>query len=214
MNKDYCDITLILDESGSMWARQQDVIGGVNGFLKSQREQPGKCTVSLFKFNTTCTPLYVGKPVGEVEDLNTTTYYPGGNTALLDTVGFAIDEAGSRFRNMKEDERPAKVIMVIVTDGEENSSKVRTKQSVREAIERQRNVYKWEFVFLGANVDAFAEAGGLGILGTHTYSYMPTPVGVANAYATLATNTTSYRSGQTSGMAFTQEQRDHATSPV
>src|SRR5262245_7303109 len=94
MREDYCDITLVLDESGSMEPLQQDTIGGVNHFLEEQRKQPGKCVVTVMKFADNPRPVYVGRPVSEAPNLDVASYTPNGNTALLDAVGVAIDEAG------------------------------------------------------------------------------------------------------------------------
>lgn len=209
MRQDYCDITLILDESGSMCSLQSDTIGGVNRFLSEQNNQPGKCVVSLITFNHEHRHIYLGQHISHAPSLTKESYRPSGSTALLDAVGFAIDEAGSRFKNMAEQDRPSKVLFVIVTDGEENCSKLRTKAQVKDAIERQQNIYKWEFVFMGANVDAFSEAGGLGISKDSTLQYTNSPIHVARMYHSLSANTVNFRAGgQSATMNFTQEQRD------
>jgi hypothetical protein len=208
MRNDYCDVTIVLDESGSMEPFQQDTIGGVNRFLKEQRELPGKCTLSLMKFNHEDRPVFTGRPIAEAPDLTAETYQPTGNTALLDALGRAITEAGDRFRAMSEADRPGKVIVLVVTDGEENSSRTWTKEKIKEAVERQIHIYKWEFVFLGANVDAFAEAGGLGMLGSHTMQTHATRQSVASSYISASLNTAKFRSGASSSMAWTDEQRE------
>ena len=207
MRQDYCDITLVLDESGSMEPLENDTIGGVNKFLSDQRKQPGKCVCSIMKFNHEDHPVFTGRPIQEAPDLTTGTYSPNGNTALLDALGRAITEAGDRFRAMAETERPGKVIVVVITDGEENSSRRYTKSQVKEMIERQTNTYKWEFVFLGANIDAFAEAGGLGIGAGHALHYQATPRGLRLALGELTANSADYRIGKKSSMAWTDQQR-------
>jgi len=207
MRQDYCDITLVLDESGSMEPLQKDTIGGVNAFLADQRKQPGKCVCSIMKFNHEDHPVFTGRPVQEAPDLTLATYSPNGNTALLDALGRAITEAGDRFRAMPETERPGKIIVVVITDGEENSSRRYTKEQVKGMIVRQTNVYKWEFVFLGANIDAFAEAGGLGVGAGHTFQYAPNSAGVRHALGRLSENTVSYTGGGRASMAWTEQQR-------
>lgn len=207
MRDDYCDITLILDKSGSMEPLQSETIKGVNGFLKSQRALPGKCVVSLIQFDTNVQTTYLGRPVAEAPDLMPDTYQPGGYTALLDAVGCGIDELGGRLKAMPVAERPGKVVVVIVTDGEENSSHQYKKEAVKSAITVQKDVYRWEFVFLGANVDAFAEAGAMNVPLTHTLQTHSTPDSVVAAYASLATNATAYRSGISETMAWSAEQR-------
>jgi len=186
---------------------QMDTIGGVNRFLKTQREQPGKCVITIMKFADMPRAVYTGRPIAEAEDLNTTNYSPNGNTALFDAVGQAIDEAGSRFKAMKEADRPGKVLFVIVTDGEENSSRIRKKDQIKAMIELQQNVYKWEFVFMGANIDAFAESAAIGVGGGKTLQSHATPQSVAHGYFSLAMNTSGYRSGLKADMDWTEEQR-------
>jgi hypothetical protein len=207
MRDDYCDVTIVLDESGSMEPLQKDTIGGVNRFLKDQRALPGKCTLSLLKFSHVDRPVFTGRPIAEAPDLTAETYQPNGNTALLDALGRAIMEAGSRLRVMSEADRPGKVIIMVVTDGEENSSRTWTKEKIKVAVEHQTNLYKWEFVFLGANIDAFAEAGALGMLGSHTMQTHPTRQSVASSYSSASFNTAKFRSGASSSMAWTDEQR-------
>jgi hypothetical protein len=207
MRDDYCDVTIVLDESGSMEPLQQDTIGGVNQFLKEQRALPGQCTLSLLKFNHEDRPVFTGRPIAEAPDLTIGTYQPSGNTALLDALGRAIMEAGGRLRAMSEADRPGKVIIMVVTDGEENSSRTWTRDQIKKAVEHQISVYKWEFVFLGANVDAFAEAGALGMLASHSMQTHPTRRSVASSYSSASLNTANFRSGASSSMAWTDEQR-------
>jgi uncharacterized protein YegL len=207
MRQDYCDIILVLDESGSMAPLQMDTIGGINKFLQTQREQPGKCVITIMKFADMPRPVYTGRPIAKTEDLNVTNYNPDGNTALLDAVGQAIDEAGSRFKAMKETDRPGKVIFVIVTDGEENSSRIRKKDQIKAMIELQQNVYKWEFVFMGANIDAFAESAAIGMSSRKTLQSYATARSVGGGYSSLALNTSNYRSGLKADMDWTEEQR-------
>ena len=208
MNNDYCDITLILDKSGSMGPLQKDTIGGVNRFLSDQRRLPGKCLISIVQFDTTYTSVYLGRPIADASDLTEATYQPGGSTALLDAVGWTIDEVGSRIKAISEQERPGKALIVIVTDGEENSSHQRSKDQVKQAIERQQKQYKWEFVFMGANVDAFAEAGGLGIFAANAFQTHPTQDSVMHAYANLSSNAAAYRGGTAQTMAWSGKQQD------
>jgi len=207
MRNEYCDVTIVLDESGSMEPLQQDTIGGVNQFIKDQRALPGQCTLSLLKFNHEDRPVFTGRPIAEVSLLTPETYQPNGNTALLDALGRAITEAGARLRAIAEADRPGKVIMMVVTDGEENSSRTWTREKIKEAVEHQTNVYKWEFVFLGANVDAFAEAGALGMPRSHSMQTHATRQSVKLSYGSASLNTANFRSGASKSMAWTDEQR-------
>lgn len=208
MRNDYCDVTIVLDESGSMEPLQHDTIGGVNQFLKEQRALPGKCTLSLLKFNHEDRPVFTGRPIAEAPDLTVETYQPTGYTALLDALGRGISEAGDRLRAMAEADRPGKVIILVVTDGAENSSRTWTKEQIKAAVSHQTHVYKWEFVFLGANVDAFAEAGALGMLGSHTMQTHSNKQSVRLSYSSASLNTANFRSGASSSMAWTKEQRE------
>lgn len=207
MDNNYCDITLLLDKSGSMYPLRMDTIAGINKFLAKQREVSGKCLVSLIQFNHGYHPVYLYKDVHTTTNLTNYDYLPEGLTALLDAVGRSITEAGARFAAMPEEQRPGKVIMVIITDGLENASNDWTIKEVKEAIERQTTVYKWEFVFLGSNIDAFKEADKLGIQGTHTMQMYATAASTNSMYDALTANTTNYRKGTNVTMAWSDEQR-------
>ena len=160
MRNDLTDITLILDSSGSMESCRSDAEGGLNNFIEEQKGQPGDALFTLVKFSTGYDFEHKAVPIGQVSKV---VLRPSGGTALLDAVGRGIIEAGQRLAAMPEEQRPGLVVFVILTDGEENSSRVFKKETVRKMIEEQTRVYSWQFVFLGANQDAFAEAGGIGI---------------------------------------------------
>jgi hypothetical protein len=160
MRQDLTDLTVVLDRSGSMHACRSDAEGGLNGLIAKQRELPGECTFTLVQFDTVYEFVHTAVPLRTVPHCS---LEPRGNTALLDAVGRAIVETGARLRVLPEPERPGLVVFVIVTDGQENSSHEYTKARVREMIEHQQSVYKWQFIYLGANQDAFAEAGGMGV---------------------------------------------------
>lgn len=208
MNSNYCDISIVLDRSGSMAVVRQDTIGGFNTFLCDQKAQPGKCTVTLVQFDDQYEPNYSGKPVGDAPELNEATYQPRGSTALLDAVGKTIVQTGERLAAMPESERPGKVIFVIITDGEENHSREFKKQQIKGMIEKQTNQWKWQFVYLGANVDAFAEAGSMGIATASAMNYTQNSMGTHALYASLSANTRNFRSGVTQDMAWNKADRD------
>ena len=208
MKEDYCDFTLIIDKSGSMGPLQMDTIGGINQFLNEQKLVPGECKASIILFDTTVQSLCLGRDIKEVSDLNTQTYSPGGATALLDAVGTGIRELGGRLSKMPEDQRPSKVVLVIATDGEENSSVKFTKQQIADMVKHQKEAYKWEFVFLGADINAFAEAQGLNVAHSHTIQTRSTPESTAHVYAAACSNLTSYRTGNKSDMSWEATQRE------
>lgn len=160
MRNDLTDLTVVLDRSGSMASCKTDAEGGVNEFIKKQKEQPGECLFTLVQFDDRYEKVYDARPIGDI----TISYVmqPRGMTALLDTLGRAITEAGVRLAAMPEASRPGLVIFVVITDGQENSSKEFTKAKIKEMLDVQQKVYNWQFTYLGANQDAFAEAGAIG----------------------------------------------------
>ena len=160
MPSDLTDVTVILDRSGSMELCREEAQNGVNHFVEEQQKEPGECLFSLVQFDSEYEFVRKGVPIADVREFK---LVPRGMTALLDAVGRAINETGERLAAMNEDDRPGLVVFVIVTDGQENASHEFTKAQVKEMIERQQKDYQWQFTFLGANQDAFAEAGAIGI---------------------------------------------------
>ena len=176
MRSDLTDITLVVDRSGSMSAIRDDAEGGVNTFIQEQAKQPGEALLTLVQFDTEYEFVHRAMPIKQVPPYTLT---PRGNTALLDAVGRAINETGERLAKMAERDRPGLVVFVITTDGQENSSKEFSKAQIKELIEQQHSKYNWQFTFLGANQDAFAEAGGMGIGYCGTANFAPDKVGAA-----------------------------------
>jgi hypothetical protein len=160
MRSDLTDITLVVDRSGSMAQVREDAEGGVNSFIEQQAKEPGEALLTLVQFDTEYEFLHKGVPISQVPKYE---LVPRGMTALLDAVGRAINETGERLAKMNEQDRPGLVIFVVMTDGLENSSKEFSKADIKAMIQRQQDTYNWHFTFLGANQDAFAEAGGMGI---------------------------------------------------
>lgn len=195
------EIVVVLDKSGSMARRQMDAIGGFNQFLQDQQAEPGEANLSLVQFDTTYSIIYSGKSIKEVESLTTETYRPGGNTALNDALARGIIETGKRLSDMSEDDRPDKVIIVVITDGQENSSKEHTKEQVKEMVLHQMEKYGWEFLYLGANVDAFDEAQQLGIKPDMAMNFAPSARGVRSALLGTSAAVRSYRKGGKEGLA-------------
>lgn len=160
MNANLTDITLVVDRSGSMADIQSDAEGGVNSFIEQQSQEPGEALLTLVQFDTEYEFLQRGVPIDQVPKYE---LHPRGMTALLDAVGRAINETGERLAKMPEAERPGLVVFVVMTDGLENSSVEFTKSQIRGMIEKQQNHYQWQFTFLGADQDAFAEASQMGM---------------------------------------------------
>lgn len=179
--KDAIEIVVVLDKSGSMGVIQNDTIGTLNTFIDEQKNLPKEAFFSLILFDTGYQMIHESLPIKSVPHLTTDTYTPGRCTALLDAVGRGIDSLGERLRNLKETNRPDKVIFVIITDGEENSSRHYTKDKIKSMIELQQNEYNWQFLFLGANIDAFAGAQNLGIQQRYAANYSHNSRGVRSA---------------------------------
>ena len=194
MRLNFSDVTVVLDRSGSMQSCRTDAEGGVNTFIEEQKKHPGECSFSLVEFDTEYNFVHKAKPIADVTPYK---LVPRGSTALLDAVGRAINETGERLASTKEDDRPSLVVFVIVTDGMENSSKEFTRSQIKEMIERQRNEYNWQFTFLGANQDAFAEAGSIGIAAASVGQYSTHKT--SGAFVAAASNVRRMRSARASG---------------
>jgi len=190
-----------------MTSTKSDAEGGLREFIAKQRVLPGECDVTLYRFDDEIERVFDKKPIQRVED-GDLKLEPRGSTALLDAMCRAIDEVGKRLRDTHGDERPEKVFVVTITDGHENASKYRY-TDVADRIKRQREVYGWEFLFIGSNQDAIATAGKLSILPQYSLSYAPNRVGTVNAYAAMA-NSVSYTRNTGKSYAFTVEDRESA----
>lgn len=197
------DITFVLDRSGSMSPVRDDVIGGFNTFLKEQREVPGEGFLTLVQFDHEYLPIYQAIPLREARELNHESYVPRGSTALLDAIGRSIIATGERLAAMPEHERPDQVLHVTFTDGLENHSREFTKAQIAEMITHQSEVYSWQFVYLGANQDAFAEAGSMGISRQSVSNYDAGQT--VTAYTAMSSAVTDFRtSGEKQSDSFFQ----------
>lgn len=187
------DITFILDRSGSMAHLVSDTIGGFNAFLAEQKKVAGAANVTLVSFADRPHTVYSAKELADVPKLTPENYVPAGNTALYDAICETVDAAGARFAAMPESERPGLVMVVIITDGEENHSRKFSREDVFQRITTQQDVYKWTFLFLGANQDAFTAAGAMGIPQNLAANFKATPSGVAASYESFSSSTASAR---------------------
>jgi hypothetical protein len=183
---DYTDITIILDRSGSMESVAADTIGGFNRFLDDQKTGHGSATITLVQFDDRYETVYSVAPIATAPPLTGDTFVPRGSTALLDAIGRTIDTTGARLAAMREEDRPEQVMMVILTDGEENASRHFDNDAIARRISHQRDVYSWEFVFLGANQDAIATASQMGVAAGSALSYAPSPVGTNAAFDSVS----------------------------
>jgi len=199
--KNATKIVMILDKSGSMSSVRSDTIGGFNTFIEEQKKVAGECNVTLVTFNHAYSDVFINKPLKDVELLNESTYATGGNTALLDAVGATIDKVGKELADMAEADRPEKVVFVIMTDGEENSSKEYNYSSIREKIKHQTEKYGWMFTFLGANIDAISVGANIGISKSFSANYTSNSAGTTAAYGTMSKKLCSVRCSATLGEA-------------
>lgn len=202
-------IAVVLDRSGSMQSCRADTIGGFNAFLEEQKKLPGYATLSLIQFDDQYETVYRNRELKEVAPLNEHTYVPRGGTALHDAIGRTINDLGAQLALIPEVDRPGKVVVVIITDGEENQSKEFTGPKIKQMIEHQRSKYQWEFVYLGANQDAVTVGASMGILKSASASY-----GVHNTkalFCAMSANVGGYRSasGPDAGaqLSFSADQR-------
>ncbi len=200
MRADLTDITLVVDRSGSMQSIREDAEGGVNSFITGQAKQPGQASFTLVQFDTEYEFVHRGVPIGQVPAYQ---LVPRGSTALLDAVGRAINETGERLAAMSEADRPGLVVFVVVTDGQENSSREFTKARIKEMIEHQQTHYSWQFTFLGANQDAFAEGAALGVAQGGIANFSMGMVGAA--YANVDAKVRRMRRAKAEGQAVVNE---------
>lgn len=196
--ENFTSINVIIDASGSMSGLYKDTIGSFNSFLKEQKDFPGEACFTLCTFNDTSHIVHNFVKIASVNDITSETYRPAGNTALLDAMGSTIDSVGSRLASMIEEERPSKVLFLIITDGEENASRRYTREQIKSMVEHQRSTYSWEFVFVGANIDAFTAGTSLGISAANSVAYTATKGGTGDLYRSISSNTSSYRSSRSS----------------
>lgn len=161
MKDNFIHVVFVIDSSGSMYGSISDVIGGFNKTIDEQKKvEKGECAISLFTFNDNVEERYLGKNINDIENFE---YHPNGMTALYDGVGQAIDKVGKWLSNMDESERPSKNLVVIMTDGAENSSKEYTSKQVKDMIKHQEDVYNWSFVYMGTDLTNINDAKDLGI---------------------------------------------------
>ncbi len=207
MKQDLADITVVMDRSGSMVAVREDAEGGLNSFIEEQKGKEGEAVFTLVQFDTEYEFVHKAVPI---KDVPKCTLTPRGMTALLDAVGKAIAETGERLKAMDEADRPGLVVFVIITDGQENSSKEYTKTQIKEMIDKQSGTFKWQFTYLGANQDAFAEAGGIGIPQDASSGYAATKTKQAFAAASgnVGRMRHAVRSGGLAKSGYTDEERE------
>jgi hypothetical protein len=202
-------IAVLLDRSGSMESIKSDTEGGFNAFVQEQAKQPGEATVTLAQFDTEYEVVYANRAIADVGPLQ---LQPRGGTALYDAVGRLITDVGAELAARPEAERPGHVIVVVLTDGHENSSREWTGQAVSAVIKRQESEYSWDFVFLGANMDAVAVGQQMGFAADKSLTYDASPDGVAAAVGSASSYVSRKRAAAPAAMVvgFSDEDRSSA----
>lgn len=196
MNRNLTEIVFILDKSGSMAGLEADTIGGFNAMVEKQRKEPGEAFLSAVLFNNESSVIYDRVDIRKVEPLTGRQYFVGGGTALLDAIGGAVHHIGNVHKYAREEDRPAKTIFVITTDGMENASRRYSYSEVQRMVERQQKKYDWEFLFLGANMDAITAARSFGIRENRAVRYACDSAGTALNFEVASDTIAKVRSGQ------------------
>ena len=196
MRKGLTEVVFILDRSGSMSGLESDTIGGFNSMLKKQRSESGEAYISTVLFNTWSKVLYDRVPVSQVKNMTRRQYNVGGGTALLDAIGGAIRHISIVHTYSRDEDIPEKTIFIIITDGMENSSQDYSYDQVKSAIEEKKNFYGWEFLFLGANIDAVEVAGRFGINANRAVNYECDGIGTRLNYEVLSKAVSAVRNSQ------------------
>ncbi|MBQ7858287.1 MAG: VWA domain-containing protein [Oscillospiraceae bacterium] len=196
MKKNLTEIVFILDRSGSMGGLEEDTIGGFNAMIEKQKKEPGEAVISTVIFDNVSEVIHDRVDVQQIPLMTREDYWVRGCTALLDAVGDAIHHIGNVHKYAREEDRPEKTIFVITTDGMENASRRYNYHRVRKMIQRQKEEYGWEFLFLGANIDAAKEAARFGISEDRAADYHADSKGTSVIYETVGEAIRHVRTGK------------------
>ena len=193
MKKNLTELVFILDKSGSMSGLEKDTIGGFNSMLDQQRKVDGECVITTVLFDNRYELLHDRIDIRAVQPITGKEYFVGGSTALLDAIGKTIHKIGTVQKNTTEDYRAEKVMFVIITDGEENASRCYSSMQIRQMIQHQKERYGWEFIFLGANIDAVETAGRFGIDADRAVDYVPDGEGTELNFRMMSETVATFR---------------------
>lgn len=196
MKKGLTELVFILDRSGSMSGLEKDTIGGFNSMIEKQKAEDGEAIVSTVLFDDQMKVIHDRIPMGQVKLLTSKDYYVGGCTALLDAMGKTIKHINQVQKSLPKEERPEKTMFIITTDGQENSSHDFTYEKIKKMVEKKQNKKNWEFLFLGANIDAIGTAAGLGIRADRAVNYRSDSVGTAVNYRALSSAVSCFRKAE------------------
>ncbi len=186
MKKNLTELVFILDRSGSMSGLEEDTVGGFNSMLKKQKSEAGECLVSTVLFDHESLVLHDRLPISEVEPLTDRDYVVRGSTALIDAIGSAIHHIGNVHKYARPEDVPERTVFIITTDGMENASHRYTSSKVKAMIEKQKKKHDWEFLFLGANIDAVETAKHFGIGSDRAVNFHSDKAGTALNYEVMS----------------------------
>ena len=186
MKKNLTELVFILDRSGSMSGLEKDTIGGFNSMIEKQRKQDGECIVSTVLFDDECQVIHDRVSLDKIQPMTEDDYYVQGCTALIDAIGGAIHHIGNVHKYARPEDVPENTIFVITTDGQENSSHRYSSDRVKHMIERQKAKFGWEFLFIGANIDAVETAKRYGIDQDRAVNYHADAQGTSIVYESVS----------------------------
>ena len=196
MNRNLTELIFILDRSGSMSGLEADTIGGYNSLMEKQKNEQGEATITTVLFDDRYEMIHDHADIRKVKPIDNKTYYARGSTALLDAIGKTINHVGNRHKFAPDHEVPGRTMVVIITDGYENASREFSLDKVKNMIEHQKEVYSWEFLFLGANIDAVETARQFGINTDRAATYCADSIGTKTNFEAVSETVSCMRSCQ------------------
>ena len=209
MKKDYVHIAVILDRTGSMQSIREDTIGGFNAFLKKQQDEPGKATLTLVQFDSQdpYEVVHKFKPVAEVPELTTDTFVPRASTPLLDAMGRGINDLEESLAKIPDREKPSRIVMVVITDGQENASREFSRKQVESMIKAKQEKCDWQFVFLSADLSAITTALASGVKACAAMAFDKNAHGTSAAWLSASERISDFRAKRSSKVAFSDADR-------
>lgn len=212
MKKNLSELVFILDRSGSMSGLEDDTIGGFNSMLEKQKNETGEAKVTTVLFDNNLEILHDRLDIKNIKPITRKEYFVGGTTALLDALGNTMNKIGKSIFDTIEEERPDKVLFVIITDGMENSSHEFSHKKIKQMIEHQKIKYSWDFIFLGANIDAVETAESFGIDEDRAVNFLCDSVGTELNYKVVSEAVSSFRQGKKVDASWKKEiEKDYNT---